>query len=49
MQKHMKLSVMRLNPKAEVAASSETLKYTYYTEAYHNTEDNIRTGKVRHP
>jgi len=50
MQKHMKLNVKRLNPKAEVAASSETLEYTNYTEKYHNIENyNIHTEKVRHP
>jgi hypothetical protein len=50
MQKHIKLNVIRLNPKAEVAASSETVEYTYYTETYHNLEDNnIHIGKVRHP
>ena len=46
----MKLKVIRLRHKAEVAASSETFEYTYYTETYHNIEDdNIHIGKVRHP
>ena len=46
----MKLNVIRLNPKAEVAASCEMLEYTDNTDTYHNIEDNnIHTGKVRHP
>ena len=50
MQKHVKLNVIRLNPKAEVTASSETLEYNNYTETYHNIEKyNIHTGKFRHP
>jgi hypothetical protein len=43
------LNVIQLNPKADVAASSETLEYTCYTETYHSMEgNNINTGKVRH-
>jgi len=49
-KRHVKLNVIRLSLKAEVAASSESLEYTNYIETYHNIENyNIRNGKVLHP
>lgn len=46
MQKNMKLNVIRLDPKAGVAASSETVEHTCYTETYHNREDNNKKSVI---
>jgi hypothetical protein len=45
----MKLNVIRLNFKAVIAASSEMLEYSCYTETHHSIEENnIKIGKVCH-